>query len=51
MSNGVDIVGFVKDPSQLAELCRDVIDQLDASSEGVAVAAKQTSCRSQSLRC
>ena len=38
MSNGNDVVGFVKDPSKLAELCRDVIDQLDARSEGVAVA-------------
>ena len=38
MSNNNDIIGFVKDPSKLVELCRDVIDQIDASSEGVAVA-------------
>ena len=33
MSNNNDIIGFVKDPSKLVELCRDVIDQLDASSD------------------
>ncbi len=38
MSNGNDIVGFVKDPSKLVKLCRDVTDQLDASSEGAVVA-------------
>ena len=45
MSNGNDVVGFVKDPSQLVELCRDVIDQLDASSEDVAVAEQEAQLR------
>ena len=45
MNGGDDIVGFVKDPSQLVELCRDVIDQLDASSEDVAVAEQEAQLR------
>lgn len=45
MSNGDDIVGFVRDPSQLVELCRDVINQLDASSEEVAVAEQEAQLR------
>ena len=36
---------FVKDPSLLVELCRDVIDLLDASSEGVAVAEQEAQLR------
>jgi len=35
------IAPFVKDPSQLAELCRDVIDQLDASSEDASIAHQE----------
>ena len=42
MSNGNDIDGFVGDPSKLVELCRDVIDRLDATSEDVAVAEQKT---------
>ena len=45
MNEGDDIVGFVKDPSQLVELVRDVIDQLDASSEDVAVAEQEAQLR------
>ena len=41
MSNGNDIDGFVGDPSKLVELCRDVIDRLDATSEDVAVAEQK----------
>ena len=45
MSNGDDTVGFVKDPSQLVELCRDVIDQIDASFEDEAVAEQEAQLR------
>jgi hypothetical protein len=36
---------FVKDPSRLVDLCRDVIDQLDASSEEVAVGEQEAQLR------
>ncbi len=45
MNDGDAIDRFVKDPSQLVELCRDVIDQLDASSEEVAVAEQEAQLR------
>lgn len=45
MNDGNAIDRFVKDPSQLVELCRDVIDQLDASSEEVAVAEQEAQLR------
>ena len=45
MNEGSDIDGFVRDPSQLVELCRDVINQLDASSEEVAVAEQEAQLR------
>ena len=45
MSNGDDIAGFVKDPSQLVELCRNVIEQLDANSEDTAVAEQESQLR------
>ena len=45
MSNGNDIDGFVGDPSKLAKLCRDVIDQLDATSEDAAVADQKAQLR------
>ena len=45
MSNGDDIAGFVKDPSQLVELCRNVIEQLDANSEDTAVAEQEFQLR------
>ena len=45
MSNGSDIVDFVKDPRQLVKLCRDVIDQLDTSSEYAAVAEQEAQLR------
>lgn len=45
MNDGDAIDRFVKDPSQLVELCRDVIDQLDASSEEVIVAEQDAQLR------
>lgn len=45
MNDGDAIDRFVKDPSQLVELCRDVIDQLDASSEETAVAEQEAQLR------
>ena len=45
MNEGSDIDRFVKDPSLLVELFRDVIDQLDASSEEVAVAEQEAQLR------
>ena len=45
MSNGDDIAGFVKDPSQLVELFRNVIEQLDANSEDTAVAEQESQLR------
>ena len=45
MNEGSDIDGFVRDPSQVVELCRDVINQLDASSEEVAVAEQEAQLR------
>lgn len=45
MNGGADIEQFVKDPSRLVELCRDVIDQLDASSEDVAVPEQEAQLR------
>ena len=33
MSEGTDIERFIKDPSLLVELCRDVIEELDASTD------------------
>ena len=45
MNDGNDIDRFVKDPSLLVELCRDVIDQLDASSKEVAVAEQEAQLR------
>lgn len=41
MSNSDDIVNFVKDPSQLVELCRNVIDQIDPSCEDEAIAEQE----------
>ena len=45
MSDGADIDRFVKDPSLLVELCREVVDQLDASSEMSAVAEQEAQLR------
>jgi len=45
MSDGDAIDRFVKDPSQLVELCREVIDQLDFSSEEVAVEEQEAQLR------
>lgn len=45
MSDTADIDRFVKDPSILAELCREVIDQLDASSDDAAVAEQEAQLR------
>ena len=45
MSDSADIDRFVKDPSILVELCREVIDQLDASSDDAAVAEQEAQLR------
>ena len=45
MSDGPEVGRFVKDPSLLVELCREVIDQLDASSEDTAVAEQEAQLR------
>lgn len=45
MTDGADIDHFVKDPSLLVELCREVIEQLDASSEEPAVAEQEAQLR------
>ena len=45
MSESTDIDRFVKDPSLLVDLCREVIDHLDASSEDTAVAEQETQLR------
>lgn len=45
MSDTVDIDRFVKDPSLLVELCREVVEQLDASSEDSAVAEQEAQLR------
>lgn len=45
MSDGADIDRFVKDPSILVELCREVIDQLDASSDTSVVAEQEAQLR------
>lgn len=45
MNDGSEIDRFAKDPSLLLELCREVIDQLDASSEDTAVAEQEAQLR------
>jgi hypothetical protein len=45
MSEAADIERFVKDPSLLVELCREVIEQLDASSEDTSVAEQEAQLR------
>lgn len=45
MSDDTDIGRYVKDPSLLVELCREVIDQLDASSEDAAVTEQEAQLR------
>jgi len=45
MNDATEIDRFVKDPRQLVELCRDVINQLDASSDDAAVAEKEAQLR------
>jgi outer membrane protein TolC len=45
MSDDADIDRFVKDPSLLVELCREVIEHLDASSEDSAVAEQEAQLR------
>jgi hypothetical protein len=45
MSDGTDIDRFVKDPTMLVELCREVIDQLDASSDDAVVAEQEAQLR------
>ena len=43
--DAIDIARFVKDPSTLVELCREVIDQLDESSDVAAVAEQEAQLR------
>jgi DNA-binding ferritin-like protein len=43
--DAIDIDRFVKDPSTLAELCREVIDQLDTSSDDATVAEQEAQLR------
>lgn len=45
MSYGGDVEGYAKDPSLLVELCRDVIDRLDATGDNGGTAAMETQLR------
>lgn len=45
MSDGSDIDRFVKDPSLLVELCREVVDELDASSDDADIGERETQLR------
>ncbi|MDP2758921.1 MAG: hypothetical protein Q8O64_00755 [Sideroxyarcus sp.] len=45
MSEDADTGRFVKEPILLVELCREVIDQLDASSENTAVSEQEAQLR------
>jgi hypothetical protein len=45
MSDGADIDRFVKDPSLLVELCREVIDELDAGTADSAVSEREAQLR------
>jgi len=43
--DAIDIARFVKDPSTLVELCREVIDHLDESSDATALAEQEAQLR------
>lgn len=45
MSDSTGIDHFVRDPSTLVELCRAVIDRLDASSDGAVLTAQEAQLR------
>lgn len=45
MNDTAEIDRFVRDPSALVELCREVIDRLDASSDDAAVAEQEAQLR------
>lgn len=45
MSDGADIDRFVKDPSLLVELCREVIDDLDASDDDSDIGEREAQLR------
>ncbi|MBV2186755.1 MAG: hypothetical protein KUL88_19710 [Rhizobium sp.] len=45
MSDGADIVPYVKDPSLLVDLCREVIDGLDASTDDSDVGEREAQLR------
>lgn len=45
MNEDTDIDRYVKNPSLLADLCREVIDQLDASSEDTTAAEQEAQLR------
>ena len=45
MSDSVDIAPYVKDPSLLVDLCREVIDELDASNDDSDVGEREAQLR------
>lgn len=45
MSDGTEIDRFVKDPSLLVELCREVIDELDAGTDDADVSEREAQLR------
>ncbi len=45
MSDGQDIDRFVKDPSLLVDMCREVIDELDASSDDSDIGEREAQLR------
>ena len=45
MSDGADIDRYVKDPSLLVELCREVIDELDASNDDADIGEREAQLR------
>lgn len=45
MRDGHDIDRYVKDPSLLAELCREVIDELDAANDDSDVGEREAQLR------
>ncbi len=45
MSDGLDIDRFVKDPSLLVELCREVIDELDPSNDDSDISEREAQLR------
>jgi len=50
MSNGHDIDEFIKDPSLLIELCREVIDEIVENSSDAEIEEKEAQLREISRR-